>query len=111
MPTSKKPSPKAKTAEPKPKYAIGQKAWVITHHKGKPDEIFQIEILSIIRREYELKDGSGKKTGVEVNYSYTYVAGIFLISALPNVLLEQELHPSFQSAANKFAEAFTHLLK
>jgi hypothetical protein len=103
---TKKKSP-AKPSEPKPRYNIGQKAFTITYHKGKPEELLEVKVETRSTREYDEKEASGKKIGEIVSYSYACFDHTFAFHMIP----EESLYPSFQSAANKFAEAFTHLLK
>lgn len=107
MPT-KKLAP-AKASEPKPKYSIGFKGWAIVYHKGKPEDLFEVQIASRVTRENELTDISGKKTGMSVSYLYNVRSASPLSFA--NLIMEEEIYPSFQAAANKFAQSFTTLLK
>lgn len=104
--STKKPQSTAKTTEPKPKYGIGAKGFVIIYHKGKPEEILEVKVWQRIVKDQDLKDYGGKKVGVIMNFSYLVDTHQSRMD-----LLESEIHPTFQSAANKFAEAFTHLLK
>lgn len=111
MSTPKKPATKSvKPSEPKPKYNIGQKGWAFTYHRGKPEEILEVKIESIHMLKFERADAIGKKAEAYVDYSYTVKVHNPL--AFPyNQLGENSIYPSFQSAANIFAQAFTTLLK
>ena|ERR1700722_8535165 len=104
MPTKKKVTPKV--PDQKPKYAIGQKVFAITYHKGKPEEIWEVLITNRIAREHEEKDLLGKKTGIGVSFSYV---GTTLMAPLN--LMETEIYPSFVEAAKYFAKGFLFLLK
>jgi hypothetical protein len=112
MSTSKSQTKKtaSKPVEPKPKYKIGDRVFYISYHKGKPEEIFQVKITGRDRRENELVDGSGKKTAA-IRYTYSWAAATISFLSVPPTLDEGSIHPSFQSAAHKFAEPFTTLLK
>jgi hypothetical protein len=104
-PSKKKPTT-VKPVEARPKYNIGQKCFAIVYHKGRPEDIFEGEIASRNSRECELGGDPGKKYGTAIGFSYTFRTKI----SAP-ILMEEEIYPSFQSAANKFAQAFTTLLK
>ena len=104
MSTKKKVAPKA--AERKPKYNIGQKGFAITYHKGKPEEVWEVEVVSCVAREYEEKDFLGKKTGIGISYSYMGRTGTSVMN-----LMECEIFHNFGEAAKEFAKAFLFLLK
>ena len=100
-----------KASEPKPKYNIGQRAFALSYHKGKPEEIFEIEITDRFRRESPLRDFLGKKIGTQTTYSYhTKTPPTF--DALPyGSLSENELYPSFVEVAKAFSQRFLTRLK
>jgi hypothetical protein len=100
-----KPKTASKPVEPKAKYAIGQKVFVIISHRGKPEELAECKVESRTIVEYKPIE-AGKNLGTLITHSYSVVSH----DARMNVR-ENEIYPSFQSAANKFAEAFTTLLK
>lgn len=92
--------------EPKPKYNIGQTVYAIIYHKTKPEELLEVEIVTVVERRYAELDYLGKKTGTGFNFSYSVRTKT---SAM--ILMEAEIHPSFFEAAKVFAKAFLVLLK
>jgi len=96
--SSKKKTP----TTPKPKYTIGQRLFTLTFHRERPEEIWETKVIA--RKTYETKVPSitGGKTEFGIYFSYT----VLTPDSGHKELYEEELYPSFQSAANKFAEAF-----
>jgi hypothetical protein len=93
---------KTTTPEPKPKYSLGQKLFTITYHKGKPENIFEVKVQrrTKIEQRHEFMTGENKnKIFVSFDYFCSTPDG-------SRTYFEAELIPSFQQAANKFAEAF-----
>jgi hypothetical protein len=96
------PSKKKVTkSEPKFRYNIGQKLFVLTFHKGAPENIWEVVICARINRET-------KQYGIPVTKNTITFLSYDCLTPQSGLTIydESELHPSFQSAANKFAEAF-----
>jgi hypothetical protein len=94
---------KKKVTKPEPKfrYNIGQKLFVLAFHKGMPENIWEVVICARINRETKQYGIPVQKTSLTfLSYDCSTPQGGMAIYA------ESQLHPSFQSAANKFAEAF-----
>ena len=93
--------PKVKVPEPKFRYNIGQKLFVVTYHKGQPENIWEVSVCARINRETKQYGLPVTKTTLTfLSYDCLPPQGGMAIYS------ESQLHPSFQSAANKFAEAF-----
>jgi hypothetical protein len=104
---SKKKSTTPKTVEPKAKYHLGQKAFTIKYHKGRPEEILEVKIGAVNSKKIGLSNNVGVRVSTATEFSYnalTPFGGLELF-------YETALYPSFQQAANKFAEGFLYLLK
>jgi hypothetical protein len=106
MSTSKKKAV-AKTPEPKPKYAVGQKVFYISYHRGKPEELTEAKIIKRITSENDELDFLGKKWGVSVHFEYSAFTAIGSQIQCSELML----YPTFQKAAEVFAKSFLTLLK
>jgi hypothetical protein len=95
-------SKKTTTQMPKPKYTIGQRLFTIISHRGRPEEIWETKVIA--RKTYETKMSPfpGGKPESGISFSYT----VLTPDSGHKELYEEEFYPSFQQAANKFAEAF-----
>jgi hypothetical protein len=91
-----------KSPEPKPKYNLGQKLYTITFHKGKAENIVEVMVRSVRATKIAMVNDIGKNAGTITTFSY----GVTRPDIAVTELWEIELYPSFQSVANKFAEAF-----
>jgi hypothetical protein len=90
-----------KAPEPKFRYNIGQKLFVLTFHKGMPENILEVVICARINRET-------KQYGIPVQKTTLTFLSYDCLTPQSGMVKydESQLHPSFQQAANKFAEAF-----
>jgi hypothetical protein len=96
------PSKKKVTPKADPKYSLGHKLFTITHHKGQPEEIWEVKVKSRTKTENKLQYMTDPKDSVVIAFSYEcYTPKNGFVS-----FNERELYPSFQQAANKFAESF-----
>ena len=93
--------PKSKAPEPKPKYALGQRLFTIIYHKGMPENIFELKVSRRIKIELNCDYLIGRQKEVIVSFDY-----FCFTPDGSKTFLESELIPTFQQAANKFAEAF-----
>jgi hypothetical protein len=98
MSTKKKTTPKS----PEPKYKLSQRLYTIIFHKGRPEEIWEVKVLS--RKSYEemMVTPTGHNIGKSILFSYILLTP----DSGHKEIYEELLYPSFQQAANKFAEAF-----
>ena len=106
MSSKKKSTIPSKQESRMAKYSIGQIVYTIIYHKTKPEELLEVEIVTVVERRYAEVDYLGKKTGTGFNFSYSVRTKT---SAM--ILMEAEIHPSFFEAAKVFAKAFLVLLK
>jgi len=93
--------PKVKVPEPKFRYNIGQKLFVITYHKGQPENIWEVKVTSRSRREIIRHSvPATKETMTFISYHCLTPDGG------AQSYDESFPFPSFQQAAVKFAESF-----
>jgi hypothetical protein len=104
MSTKKKATPKP--FEAKPKYNNRQIVHFITYHNGKPECLYEGEIVARKTREVNMQNSFGKAAGTIIAFSYSvdYSQG-------EKELMEAEIYPSFFEAAKVFAKSFLFLLK
>jgi hypothetical protein len=97
------PQPFLKTRdEPRATYKVGQKVYVISYHKGRPEELLEGEVVCVIARQYIVGNG----TATESSYAYT-----IRTYSVPVNEEESKVYPNYTEAAKVFAKAFLYLLK
>lgn len=105
MPTKK--SAPAKAAEPKPKYSIGQKVFIIDHARASYGEVLQAEIAIIRSARFPALSESGKITGSEIRYEYD----VRTCNGIYRDKSEYVLYPTLTAVSLAFTQNFTTLLK
>ena len=96
--------------EPKPKYSIGQKMFLITYHRGLPENILEVKITGRSSWECKIFGMPGDKTESAMTFSYEFHCDSGLYTSIPRVE-ESGLYPNYAEAAKVFAKAFLVLLK
>ena len=93
---------KTTTPEPKPKYKLGQRLYTIIFHRDRPEEIWELKVLAKKSYEEIVVSPTGHNIGKALQFSYILLTP----DSGHKEVYEDLLYPSFQQAANKFAEAF-----
>lgn len=105
------PQPFKKDApEPKPKYNIGQKVFLITYHRGLPENIFEVKITGRSTWEHKLLGIPGEKNEFATAFRYGFHCDSGLYTSVASAD-ESTLYQNFAEAAKVFAKAFLVLLK
>ena|ERR1700722_14482130 len=108
-PASKKPS--TKTVEPKAKFSIGQKVFIIDRGRSNPGYIFQAKVESV-RTIKGTRSGEGicnSNGKIEPRTSFEY--DLSTMSGWFSEVNEWSVHHNLTAASLAFTEQFTHLLK
>lgn len=110
--STKKTQPKAKTTEPKPKYSIGSKVFIIERERSQLGRILQAKVESVktikgLRGQMSAEPHSVAKLVHHTAFEYdlTTELGEF------NELGEWALFPTLISASLEFTSRFTCMLK
>lgn len=104
MSTKKKASPKAQ--EPKAKYAVNQKVFIISYHKEIPEQLSEAKVWAVKSRKTAVLDW-GKVVGSKTEYSYDLTLPDGTAENAPEI----SVYPSFFEAAKAFSKPFLTLLK
>lgn len=104
MSTKKKASPKVQ--EPKAKYAVNQKVFIISYYKDKPEELKEGKVWAVRSRKVALLE-CGKTIGHKTEFSYDLT---FWDGSAVN-FDENKIYPNYPAAAQAFSKPFLTLLK
>lgn len=101
------PSKSKKVApEPKAKYAVNGRVFVISYHKEIPEELIECKVYAVRSRKTSTWEW-GKAIGTSVEFSYD----LSMANGLAQNFDEGKIYPSYFEAAKVFAKPFLTLLK
>ena len=106
MSTAKKKSA-PKVIPPTAKYNVGQKLFIITSHKGKPEELNEVKVFAVKSRKIPATDYLDKVVGTQTHFTYA----VDYPSGKREDEFESSLYPNYTDAAKVFAKSFLLLLK
>jgi hypothetical protein len=99
------------TVVPKPRYAIGQRVFIITDHRAIPENIFEAKVVARSAHEYKLSTIPGEKSETRITFGYELHSDSDLWRSRFGAVPESDLYPSYTEAAKVFAKAFLKPLK
>lgn len=112
MSTPKKPATKSvKPSEPRAKYSIGQKVFIIDRYRTKCGEVLEARVQSVqtIKKDGRLE---GSPSGQKPPASFTsFEYDLRTANGVYYGLDEWGVHPSLTAVSLAFAQYFTTLLK
>jgi hypothetical protein len=108
MSTPKKPATKSvKPSEPRAKYSIGQKVFIIDNARSSYGEVLQAEVDIVRSARFSALSESGKITGSEIRYEYD----VRTCNGIYREKSEYALYPTLTAVSLAFTQNFTTLLK